>query len=109
MAVLQFIPDEDNPWGIVQRLMAAVSPGSYLVISHPASDIQAAAMAGMARRLNKVMAQQVKPRSNDEVTAFSDGLELVEPGVIRNPEWRPLSPADAAGKSTMRGGVARKR
>src|SRR5882724_1721656 len=57
MAVLQFIPDEDDPWGIVSRLMAAVPPGSYLVISHPASDIQAEAMAGMAKRLNKVMAQ----------------------------------------------------
>src|SRR6185437_10570093 len=48
MAVLQFVPDEDDPWGIVSRLMAAVPPGSYLVISHPASDIQAEAMAGMA-------------------------------------------------------------
>jgi 2-polyprenyl-3-methyl-5-hydroxy-6-metoxy-1,4-benzoquinol methylase len=108
MAVLQFVPDEDDPWGIVSRLMAAVPPGSYLVISHPASDIQAEAMAGMANRLNKIMAQKVKPRSKDEVTAFFDGLELVEPGVIRCPEWRPLSPADAAGKSTMWGGVARK-
>jgi hypothetical protein len=108
MAVLQFIPDEDDPWGIVARLMAAVPSGSYLVISHPASDIQAEAMASMAKRLNKIMAQQVKPRSKEEVTAFFDGLELVEPGVIRCPEWRPLSPADAAGKSTMWGGVARK-
>ena len=108
MAVLQFIPDEDDPWGIVSRLMAAVPSGSYLVISHPASDIQAEAMAGMAKRLNKIMAQKVKPRSKDEVTAFFDGLELVEPGVIRCPEWRPLNPADAAGKSTMWGGVARK-
>src|SRR5262249_28316221 len=90
MAVLQFIPHAGDPWGIVRRLMAAVPSGSYLVISHPASDIQAEAMAGMAKRLNKFMAQQVKPRSKDEVTAFFDGLELVEPGVIRCPEWRPL-------------------
>jgi hypothetical protein len=82
--------------------------GSYLVISHPAADIQAAAMAGMATRLNQLMAQRVKPRSKDEVTAFFDGLDLVEPGVIRCPEWRPDNPEDAAGKSTMWGGVARK-
>ena len=108
MAVLQFVPDEDDPHGIVRRLMAAVPAGSYLVISHPAADIQAAAMAGMARSLNALMAQRVKPRSKDAVTAFFDGLDLLEPGVVRCPEWRPDRPQDAAGKSTMWGGVARK-
>ena len=106
MAVLQFVPDEDGPHEIVRRLMAAVPAGSYLVISHPAADIQAAAMAGMATRLNQLMVQRVKPRGKDEVTAFFDGLDLVEPGVIRCPEWRPDRPEDAAGKSTMWGGVA---
>jgi len=108
MAVLQFVPDADDPYGLVRRLMAAMPDGSYLVISHPAADIQAAAMAGMATRLNQLMAQQVKPRSKAEVTAFFDGLDLVEPGVIRCPEWRPDRPEDAAGKSTMWGGVAEK-
>jgi hypothetical protein len=108
MAVLQFVPDDDDPHRIVRRLMAAVPPGSYLVISHPASDIQTAAMAGMASRLNEFMAQRVKPRGRQQVTAFFDGLDLVEPGVIRCPEWRPRRPADAKGKSTMWGGVARK-
>jgi S-adenosyl methyltransferase len=108
MAVLQFVPDADDPHGLVRRLMAAVPAGSYLVISHPAADIQAAAMAGMATRLNELMAQRVKPRTKAEVTAFFDGLDLVEPGVIRCPEWRPDRPQDTAGKSTMWGGVARK-
>jgi hypothetical protein len=108
MAVLQFVPDVDDPYGLVRRLMAVVPGGSYLVISHPAADLQAAAMAGMATRLNQLMAQQVKPRSKAEVTAFFDGLDLVEPGVIRCPEWRPDRPEDAAGKSTMWGGVAEK-
>jgi hypothetical protein len=108
MAVLQFISDEDDPGGIVRRLMAAVPAGSFVVISHPASDLQAAAMAGMARKLNELMAQRVKPRSKEQVTSFFDGLDLLEPGVIRCPEWRPDRPEDAAGKSTMWGGVARK-
>ena len=108
MAVLQFVPDDDDPHGIVRRLMAAVPAGSYLVISHPAADIEAAAMAGMASRLNELMAQRVKPRSKEAVTSFFDGLDLLEPGVIRCPEWRPDRPQDAAGKSMMWGGVARK-
>ena len=108
MAVLQFVPDEDDPHAVVRRLVEAIPDGSYLAISHPASDIQAAAMAGMATRLNQLMAQRVKPRSREEVAAFFDGLDLIEPGVIRCPEWRPDNPQDATGKSTMWGGVARK-
>ena len=108
MAVLQFVPDDDDPYGLVRRLMAAMPAGSYLVISHPAADLQAAAMAGMATRLNQLMAQRVKPRGKAEVTAFFNGLDLVEPGVIRCPEWHPDHPEDAAGKSTMWGGVAEK-
>jgi hypothetical protein len=54
------------------------------------------------------VAQQVKPRTRAEVTAFFDGLDLVDSGVIRCPEWRPDRPQDAAGKSTMWGGVAEK-
>jgi hypothetical protein len=108
MAVLQFVPDTDDPHGIVRRLMEAVPAGSYLVISHPAADLQATAMAGLATRLNQLMVQRVTPRGRGTVTAFFDGLELIEPGVIRCPEWRPDNPQDAAGKSTMWGGVARK-
>ncbi len=108
MTVLQFVPDDDDPHGIVRRLTAGVPAGSYLVISHPAADIQAAAMARMASRLNELMAQRVKPRTKAEVTAFFDRLDLVEPGVVRCPEWRPDRPQDAAGTSTMWGGVARK-
>ncbi len=50
----------------------------------------------------------VKPRSHAEVGAFFDGPDLVEPGVVRCPEWRPDQPEDAAGRPTMWGGVARK-
>jgi SAM-dependent methyltransferase len=106
MAVLQFVPDENQPHEIVRRLVDALAPGSYLVISHPAADLQAAAMAGMATRLNQLLAQRVKPRTREAVTAFFDGLDLVEPGVTRCPQWRPERREDAAGKSTMWGGVA---
>ena len=108
MAVLQFVPDGDDAYGIVGQLVDAIPSGGYLVISHPASDIQAAAMANMAARLSQLMSQKVTPRSHAEVSRFFDGLRLVEPGVVRVPEWRPASEADARTASTMWGGVARK-
>jgi hypothetical protein len=108
VAVLHCIPDEDDPYGIVARLLAALSPGSHLVISHPASDLQAEQMGAMAQSLNRVMAQKVTPRTHAEVTRFFTGLDLVEPGIVRASEWRP-DPAFDVGTttSTMWSGLAR--
>jgi S-adenosyl methyltransferase len=108
MAVLQFVLDEEGPRDIVAELLDAVPAGSFLVVSHPASDIDAAAMREVAERLNRLMVQRVALRSRDEVTRFFDGLDLIEPGVIRIPEWRPDAPADRGIPSTMWGGVGQK-
>jgi hypothetical protein len=108
VAVLQFIPDEDDPHGIVTKIMGAMPPGSYLTVCHPARDIQAKAMAEMAKRLNKLMAEKVNLRSHAEVSRFFEGLELVEPGLVRAPEWRPATESEAASPSTMWGGIGRK-
>ena len=108
IAVLQFVPDEDDPYGVVERLKAAVPSGSYLAISHPASDIQATQMVSMAKRLSQLMVQKVTVRSHDQVARFLDGWELLPPGLVRAPEWRPAAPEDAATPSTMWSGVARK-
>jgi hypothetical protein len=110
VAVLQFIPDEDDPHGIVTRLLSAVPSGSHLVITHPASDLQATATATaeMAQRLNRLMAQKVTPRSHAEITRFFDGLELIEPGIVRGPEWRPDTEDHRTVPSNMWSGVARK-
>ncbi len=106
IAVLHCVPDRDDPYGIVERLVDAVPSGSYLAISHPASDIRAAEMAAMATRLNRLMAQQVTPRTRADVARFFDGLDLVEPGIVRAPEWRP--DPGTAGASTMWSAIARK-
>jgi trans-aconitate methyltransferase len=108
MAVLQFIPDEEDPWKIVSTLLDALAPGSFLVVSHPANDIEARVMATMAARLNQLMAEQVTLRSQAEVGRFFTGLRLVPPGIVRVPEWRP-DPAQEAGRvGTLWGGAGQK-
>jgi hypothetical protein len=85
--ILQVIKD---PYALTSRLLDAVPPGSYLVISIPASDIQAEAQAEMIRRLAKdVPDVTITFRGHVEVTRFFDGLELLEPGVIPVNYWRP--------------------
>ncbi len=96
-----------DPHGIVDQIKAALPPGSHVAVAHPASDLKSAAMAEMARRLNRVVSQQVTLGSRAEVGRFLSGLELAAPGVVRLPGWRPGSPEGAAPESTMWGGAGR--
>jgi hypothetical protein len=108
ISILHLILDQDDPYDLVSQLVNAVVPGSYVVISHAASDIDTGAMISMANRLNELMAQQAVPRTHHEVAAFFAGLDLVEPGLVRVPEWRPASVSDSAVRAQMWGAVARK-
>jgi S-adenosyl methyltransferase len=108
IAILHLILDRDDPYDLVSQLVNAVVPGSYVVISHVASDIDTGAMISMANRLNELMAQQAVPRTHREVAAFFAGLDLLEPGLVRVPEWRPASVSDSAVRAQMWGAVGRK-
>jgi hypothetical protein len=108
MAILQHLSDDHDPYAVVGRLMAAVPPGSYLALSHPAKDIHAAEMAAMADRLNMMMAEKVRFRSQAEVAPFFAGLELIEPGMTNVPDWRPESEEEANSPAALWAGVARK-
>jgi S-adenosyl methyltransferase len=105
VGVLHCIPDEDDPPGIVARLMGAVPPGSYLVVSHPASDIQVEAMAAGSALLNKALAGPITFRNHAEVARLFDGLELVAPGLVSTSQWRSGA---AAKRLNAWAGVARK-
>ena len=87
IAVLHFIPDADDPYGIAGRLLAAVPSGSYLVVAHAASDLAPEAAAEMTRRNNQTSPVPITPRTQAEVTSFFDGLDLMPPGVVAVSEW----------------------
>jgi hypothetical protein len=111
LGILQQVPDSADPYGIVARLLDAVPPGSFLAISHPASDVSPRSAAEAARRLNSMTAEQRQLRSKEEVARFFEGAELVEPGLVQVAEWRPdfpspgsPPPAGAKLAETRRGG-----
>jgi len=109
LAILHYIPDLDEAQRIVARLVSAVPSGSYLTISHAASDIDAEQMAELQRRLNEHLGEESHVgRPRHVVAQFFDGLDLVEPGVVKVTQWRPDSSFEAQGPTTLWGGVARK-
>ncbi len=90
LGVLQLVPDEDDPYAIAATLAGALCPGSYLVLSHPTSEIDTEAMTEMARRLNERSAPaQMTLRTHEQINRFFDGLEMVEPGLVPVNRWRP--------------------
>jgi hypothetical protein len=108
LMILNMVPDAEDPWRIVSRLMDAVPAGSYLVVSHPASDLKTQQVTAMARQLNQRMGgQQIHPRPQAEVSRFFAGLDLMEPGVIQPANWRPDVGGGSA-SATGWCGVARK-
>ena len=89
MGVLHFIPDADDPYRIVARMMDATVAGSYLVIGHGASDIQADAVPEMTQRYNARSSASLTLRTRDQVARFFDGLELIGPGLVPLSQWWP--------------------
>jgi len=86
--VLHYVGDEYDPAAIVAELRDAVPAGSHLLVSHATLDHQPAEMR-QAQRLSSRMDNELRPRAHAEVAAYFDGLDLIEPGLVFIPLWRP--------------------
>lgn len=90
LAILHFVPDDANPAAIVTALRAPLAPGSYLAITH-----------GHAGKVSKDIEDQVRdaysataagdiiPRSREQLLAYFEGMDVLEPGVVPVEAWRP--------------------
>ena len=108
LGVLHLVRDDEDPWGIVGRLMAAVPVGSYLAISHPALEIHPGQEEAQ-RRYNERVSTPQTLRTQDGVARFFANLELVEPGLVQVHQWRPdEGDAGPDAAPTAHGGLARK-
>jgi hypothetical protein len=110
LAILHYIPDLADARQIVGTLTGAVPAGSFLVISHAGTDLLPDEVAGFEKSLNAHLPadRHHVARPREVVRGFFDGVELVEPGLVRVSEWRPDSAEEAATPTILWGGVARK-
>jgi len=86
LGILLYLDDSEGPYGIVRQLMDAVSPGSYLAVSHGASDLDPGVAEG-AREFNERSVTPMTLRTKAEFARFFDGLELQGPGVVTLDAW----------------------
>ena len=88
LMILQYVPDADDPWGIVGRLLEPLEAGSYLTVSDTVRDIDTQRVTQGTARLNERMGPtRLTLRSRPEFERFFDDLEMVEPGIVPLPEW----------------------
>jgi O-methyltransferase involved in polyketide biosynthesis len=87
VAVLHFFPDDAVARHVVETLMAAMAPGSYLVVSHAAAGLLEPEEEQRVQTV--VAAEDFRLRTRQEIAAFSAGLELADPGIVPVQRWRP--------------------
>jgi len=88
LGILGHIGDDDEARSIVKRLLDALPSGSYLTICDGTNDLFEAGVEAQ-RLYNESGAVPYRLRSAQQIADFFEGLELVEPGVVSCPRWRP--------------------
>jgi hypothetical protein len=94
VAVLHVISDDDDPWQAVARLRDALAPGSYLVVCHATSESRPAVAQAIEKVYTRNVTSSSRIRSRADILRFFDGFDILEPGLVYMPQWRPDSPGD---------------
>ena len=95
VAILHFVPDADDPAGLVAAFRDALAPGSYLIFSHATMDGYPAPASGDEKRAGRVYDRASAPltmRGRADIERLLAGFDLVEPGLVHVTQWRPDEP-----------------
>lgn len=116
ISVLHFVTDDEEAVGIVRRYLDHFVPGSYFALSHltHAGGRTGALQQETNRVYNSTVAENLAIRNPAEIAAFFTDLDVVEPGLVPLPDWRPADPdyvpdEEDAPRNVGLGGVGRKR
>ena len=109
MNILGHVPDLDEARSIVRRLLAPLASGSHLVVADGTNVVDGPAFEEAIAVWNASGSLPYHLRSPAQLATFFEGLDLVEPGLVSCPRWRP----DTTDPETLRevdefGGVGRK-
>ena len=94
IAVLHFIPDEDDPWDIVTRLLGGITGDTYLVIGHASDDLNQPEVSEAVRRYNERSQIPLALRSRPEIARFFSSVQMLPPGLVPLGSWWPDRPED---------------
>ncbi|MFC6882466.1 MULTISPECIES: SAM-dependent methyltransferase [Actinomadura] len=96
VAIMHFIEDGDDPYGIVRHLLSRLPSGSHLVMTHATGDHLTPEEREVNDEANRRSGVPFRLRSRDEFARFFEGLDVLEPGITSVLEWRPDGPRGAS-------------
>ncbi len=105
LGVLHFVPDEDDPAGVVARLREALPTGSYTALVNVTHENQPPEVIE-GQKLSSRTSTPIFLRSREELLAQFDGFTLLEPGLVPLPLWRPDPDAEAVAHPERFGALA---
>src|SRR5215469_7537151 len=110
LTILHAIPDSDEPYAIVAKIMNALPPGSCLAVSHAAGDLlDDETRRGVMGVMDRMVQQQITVRNREQVARFFEGADLVEPGLVAVDRWRPEPGTGTVSNAALWGAVGIKR
>jgi len=108
--LLHFVPETTHPGAAIARYLGTIAPGSYFVLSHGTNDGLDEEPVEAHNSYQRTTTPGIG-RSRTEILELMTGTELVEPGIVWTPQWRPDSPEDVdeqPERSLVYAAVARK-
>jgi SAM-dependent methyltransferase len=92
LAVLDVVTDAEDPVGIVTRFRTALAPGSFLALSHITFTGKCREQLAAGAAVLEATREAWRPRGRRHITSLFEGFELLDPGVVAAPDWRPDRP-----------------
>ncbi|MFF0449568.1 SAM-dependent methyltransferase [Streptomyces sp. NPDC004609] len=108
LGILGNVPDYDEARAALTHLLGALPSGSYLVVNDGTTTNEARNEAVRQYNENSGGDHPYTNRTPEQIAAYFDGLELVDPGVVPTSQWRPVPGADQAAEVAVLCGVGRK-
>ncbi|MFL6111823.1 MAG: SAM-dependent methyltransferase [Catenulispora sp.] len=95
LAAWHFIADADGPRGVLADYRRVLAPGSYLALTHATIDGATSDVVRSVQNKYHLVLQDPTPRTREEIAEFFEGFEILPPGIVNLPAWRPNRPEDA--------------
>lgn len=112
VALLHFVTDDEEAYRSVRALRDALAPGSYIAITHGAEETASPEAREQSEEVMRRSSNPARFRSRTQIEAFFRGFDLVEPGLVYTPLWRPERDDDVfldqPVRSLLLAGVGRK-
>jgi len=101
LAAWHFVADADDPKGVLADYRRELAPGSYLGLTHATVDGATGDLVRSVQSEYQSVMQNPTPRTREEVAEFFEGFEILPPGIVNLPAWRPNRPEDAEGAENV--------